>query len=109
MFCINKQINKILNLFRTKTTSKICSFVANCSESEQSQKLVQNLLEQFQKQSVATSVDKQAELIEQLILTEAKKDPFFKQFVVQQGQQIADAMVESAIASAIRAAHSQLI
>ncbi|BAY12562.1 pentapeptide repeat protein [Calothrix sp. NIES-2098] len=92
-----------------EAASKIRSFVANCSEPEQSQKLVQNLLEQFQNQSVAISVDKQAELIEQLILTEAKKDPFFKQFVVQQGQQIADGMVESAIASAIRAAHSQLI
>ncbi|MBW4559837.1 MAG: pentapeptide repeat-containing protein [Mojavia pulchra JT2-VF2] len=92
-----------------EAASKIRSFVANSSEPIQSLHLVKSLLEQFQRQSVATSSNEQIELIKQVILTEARKDKFFKQFFVQQGQQIANAMPESAIASAIREAHSQLI
>ncbi|MCL6750171.1 hypothetical protein KBT16_03935 [Nostoc sp. CCCryo 231-06] len=65
-------------------------------------------MEQFQSQSVAISTNQQAELIQQVILNEAKKDPFFKQFLVQQGQQIADLIPESAIGTAIQQAYSQL-
>ncbi|MGI2904511.1 pentapeptide repeat-containing protein [Tolypothrix sp. VBCCA 56010] len=92
-----------------EAASKIRSFVANGSEPSQATRIAQSLLEQFQNQNIATSADEQAELIQQVILSEAKKDPIFKQFIVQQGQQIADNMPESAIATAIREAYSQLI
>jgi uncharacterized protein YjbI with pentapeptide repeats len=91
-----------------EAASKIRSFVANGSEPSQATRIAQSLLEQFQNQNIATSADEQAELIQQVILSEAKKDPFFKQFIVKQGQQIADNMPESAIARAIREAYSQL-
>jgi hypothetical protein len=92
-----------------EAASKIRSFVANGSEPSQATRIAQSLLQQFQNQSIATSADEQAELIRQVILSEAKKDPIFKQFIVKQGQQIADNMPESAIATAIREAYSQLI
>jgi uncharacterized protein YjbI with pentapeptide repeats len=92
-----------------EAASKIRSFVAHSSEPVQSLHQVNSLLEQFQRQSIATSSDEQTELIKQVILTEARKDPFFKQFFLQQGQQIANVIPESAIASAIREALSQLI
>ena len=88
--------------------TQIRSIVANGCEAAQIAPLAQNLLEQFQNQKVATDVAQQAELIEQVILDQANKDPFFKQFFVQQGQQIADAIPDSTIASAIRNAIAQL-
>jgi uncharacterized protein YjbI with pentapeptide repeats len=91
-----------------EASNTIRSIVANGCEPAQIAPLAQSLLEQFQTQKVATTVDRQAELIEQVILDQAKKDPFFNQFLVQQGQQIADAIPESTIASAIRNAIAQL-
>ena len=91
-----------------EASSKIRSIVANGSNPAQVIPVAQSLLEQLQSQSVANTSNQQAELIQQVILTEARKDPFFKQFFVQQGQQIADAMPESAIAIAIREAITQL-
>lgn len=91
-----------------EASNTIRSIVANGCEPAQIAPLAQNLLEQFQSQKVATDVAQQAELIEQVILDQANKDPFFKQFFVQQSQQIADAIPESTIASAIRNAIAQL-
>ncbi|HEY9727007.1 MAG TPA: hypothetical protein V6D50_11220 [Chroococcales cyanobacterium] len=53
---------------------------------------------QLQGLHVATTLALQAEPIEQVILTEAQKDSFFKQFLVQQGQQMINEMPENAIA-----------
>lgn len=91
-----------------EAASKIRSIVANSADIGQVAPIAQNLLQQLQTQSVATSSDKQVELIQQVILTEAKKDPFFKQFLVQQSQQIMEAMPEKAITLAIRNAIAQL-
>ncbi|WP_181154283.1 pentapeptide repeat-containing protein [Nostoc sp. 'Peltigera membranacea cyanobiont' N6] len=91
-----------------EAASKIRSFVANGSNLAQATTLAQSLLDQFQSQSVAISTNQQAELIQQVILNEAQKDPFFKQFIVQQGQEIANLIPESAIATAIQQAYSQL-
>lgn len=91
-----------------EASSKIRSLVANGGDPTQVSTAVNKLLEQFQSLSVATTLEKQAELIEQVILTEAQKDPIFKQFFIQQGQQIADGMPNGAIATAIRNARAQL-
>ncbi|MCW5314505.1 hypothetical protein GTQ43_12005 [Nostoc sp. KVJ3] len=91
-----------------EAASKIRSFVANGSNLAQATTVAQSLLDQFQSQSVAISTNQQAELIQQVILNEAQKDPFFKQFIVQQGQEIANLIPESAIATAIQQAYSQL-
>ncbi|MEH2360011.1 pentapeptide repeat-containing protein [Nostoc sp.] len=91
-----------------EAASKIRSFVANGSNLAQATTVAHSLLEQFQSQSVAISANQQAELIQQVILNEAQKDPFFKQFLIQQGQEIANLIPESAIATAIQQAYSQL-
>ncbi|MBD2605700.1 pentapeptide repeat-containing protein [Scytonema hofmannii FACHB-248] len=91
-----------------EAASNIRNIVANSSDLTQANSAIQSLLQKLKNQSIAISADEQAELIRQVILSEAKKDPFFKQFFMQQGQQIADAMPESAIATAIREAYSQL-
>jgi len=91
-----------------EASNTIRSIVANGCEPAQITPLAQSLLERFQTEQLATNVAQQAELIEQVILDQANKDPFFKQFFVQQGQQIADAIPESTIASAIRNAIAQL-
>lgn len=82
--------------------------MANSADPVQATTVVQNLLAQLQEKSVATTSQMQAELVEQILLTEAEKDPIFKQFLVQQGQQITSIMPESAIASAIRRAIATL-
>ncbi|MEH2263317.1 pentapeptide repeat-containing protein [Nostoc sp.] len=91
-----------------EAASQIRSFVANGGNLPEATTLAQNLLEQFQNQSVAISTSQQAELIQQVILNEAEKDPFFKQFLLQQGQEIANLIPESVIATAIQQAYSQL-
>jgi hypothetical protein len=57
---------------------------------------------------VAVTLRTQTEFIQQILLPEAQKDAVFKQFLLQQGQQIISTMPESAIASAIRGAVAQL-
>jgi hypothetical protein len=57
---------------------------------------------------VATTLEMQAELIKQVILNEAEKDLFFKQFLAQHSQQMINGMPENAIATAIRNAIAQL-
>jgi len=91
-----------------EAAGQVRSIVANGGEPTQVTTVAQTLLRQLQGQSVATTSNMQAELIQQVILTEAQKDPFFKQFLVQQGQQVAEALPESAITSAIRNAIAQL-
>jgi hypothetical protein len=91
-----------------EAAGQVRSIVANGGEPTQVTTVVQTLLRQLQGQSVARTSDMQAELIQQVILTEAQKDPFFKQFLVQQGQQVAEVLPESAIASGIRNAIAQL-
>ncbi len=90
-----------------EAAGQVRSIVANGGDLAQFTTVAQNLLRQLQEQSVATTSDRQAELIQQVILTEVHKDPFFRQFFIQQGQQIADALPEGAIASAILNALSE--
>lgn len=91
-----------------EAASKIRNIVANGGDSTQVTTIAQNLLSQLQRQGVPPTLDKQVELIEQVILSEANKNIFFKECLVQQGQQIAEAMPETAIASALRNAIAQL-
>jgi uncharacterized protein YjbI with pentapeptide repeats len=92
----------------TEAADQVRHVVANSADPVQATTVVQNLLAQLQEKSVATTSQMQAELVEQILLTEAEKDPIFKQFLVQQGQQITSIMPESAIASAIRRAIATL-
>jgi hypothetical protein len=67
-----------------------------------------NLLTQLQQQNIAMTPGRQAELIKQILLTEAENDSIFKQLLVLQGQQFADAIPQGAINTAIQEAIAQL-
>lgn len=92
-----------------EAANKVRSIVASSNDSSQVKPLAQTLLNQLQGQSIATTEDKQIELIQEVMLTEAKNDLFFKQFLLRQGQQVIDAMPESVIARAIQQAIANLI
>lgn len=91
-----------------EAVSQVRNVVANNSNLAEANHLAQSLLTQLQNQNIALTPLQQAELIEQLILLEAQKDAFFKQIFVQQGQQFAAAMPDSAITTAVRNAIAQL-
>jgi uncharacterized protein YjbI with pentapeptide repeats len=91
-----------------QAADQVRQIVASGGESAQVTPAIQNLLVQLQGLSVATTLDMQAELIKQIILNEAQKDLFFKQFIVQHSQQIINGMPENAIATAIQNAIAQL-
>ncbi|WP_197036061.1 pentapeptide repeat-containing protein [Fischerella sp. PCC 9605] len=91
-----------------EAADQLRKIVANSSDQVQLKATVQNLLAQLQGQNVATTAGTQAELIKQVLLTEAEKDPVFKQLLVLQGQQFADVIPEEAIATAIREAIASL-
>lgn len=61
-----------------------------------------------QLQDVATTPYLQAELIQQILVTEAQRDRAFKRFLQQQQQQILAVLPSGTIASAIRGAIAQL-
>ena len=63
---------------------------------------------QLSGQKVAATAETQVDLIEQVMLAEAEKDPIFKQFLRQQGQQILATIPEGAVATALRGAIAQL-
>lgn len=91
-----------------EAADQVRSIVANGDDSAQAMTFGQTLLSQLQGQSVATTSAQQTELIEQVIIAEAQKDPFFKQFLLQQGQHITTTMPENVITSAIQNAIAQL-
>lgn len=91
-----------------EAAGQVRSIVANGYTPTHATPVAQSLLSQLQGQDVATTLEQQIELVQQVILTEAQKDPIFKQFLIQQGQQISSAMPQGAIASAIRQAIAQL-
>ncbi|MDZ7959412.1 MAG: hypothetical protein RMY34_16255 [Aulosira sp. DedQUE10] len=58
--------------------------------------------------SVATDIETQAELMQQMILAEAQKDVILKQFLIQQEQQIIAAFPEGSLTTAIQSAIAKL-
>ena len=68
----------------------------------------ENLLNHFASQQIATTPDTQTELVQQVLLAEAEKDWFFRQFLIQQGQEVIKAMPEGVISKAFQQAIEQL-
>jgi hypothetical protein len=87
-----------------EAAEQVRSLVANSSEPVQATATVRTLLAQLQGQNVANTAGDQAELIKQVLLAEAEKDPVFKQLLVLQGHKFTDMIGEGAIATAIREA-----
>lgn len=91
-----------------EAANQVRSIIAQGSDPAQMTQKLQQLLAQFQQQNVAITLEQQAELLRQLILSEAGKDEIFKGFLKQQEQQILQGMPPGAIASAIHSAIEQL-
>ncbi|MEL7494870.1 MAG: pentapeptide repeat-containing protein [Cyanobacteria bacterium J06554_11] len=63
---------------------------------------LQRLLSLLNDQKVATTDDAQQELIQQVLLAEAEKDPQFQQFLLQKGEQIVGSLSDERISEAVR-------
>jgi uncharacterized protein YjbI with pentapeptide repeats len=92
----------------TEAAGQIRQVMTNSSDPEQVTSILQGLITQFKQQNVATTVSTQLELIQQIIGVEAEKDPGFKQFLIEQSQQVIGSMPKGAVATAVEAAIAQL-
>jgi uncharacterized protein YjbI with pentapeptide repeats len=69
----------------TEAANQVRNLVATPSNTSQSNQIAQQLISQIQNQQLLAPTDREkAELIRQIILTEAERDPFFKEFICQQ-------------------------
>lgn len=91
-----------------EAAAQVRSIVANSADSGQATAVLDNFLAKLQRQSVATDVEMQAELVQQMILAEAQKDLILKQFLIQQEQQIVSAFPQGILSTAIKSAIAQL-
>lgn len=89
----------------TEASNQVRSLVTGDGHETQ---VVNTLLNQLRSSNVATTANEQTELIQFVILEEAQRDPQFKQFLLQQAQQILAALPESSIATALRGAIATL-
>jgi uncharacterized protein YjbI with pentapeptide repeats len=91
-----------------EAAAQVRTIVANGVGSGQVTPAVQRFLAQLQQQSIATTSETQIDLLQQVILAESEKDPIFQQLLVQQGQQVVNALPAGAIAVAVERAIAQL-
>ena len=80
---------------------------ANDEPAHQSATL-QRLIAQMSEQNVATTDEAQKDLIQQILLSEAERDPQFRLLLLQQGEQIIQGLPRADIAIAFQAAIAQL-
>lgn len=92
----------------TEAADQIRSIIASSVDPSQVIPILRSFIAQLDGQKVATSPSTQQELIQQLILSEAEIDTVFKQFLLQQGQQIINAMPTQAMAAAVQVVIAQL-
>jgi len=92
----------------TEAADQIRQVMTNSSDPKQVTSTLLGLITQFKQQNVATTVSTQLELIQQIIGVEAEKDPGFKQFLIEQSQQVIGSMPKGEVATAVEAAIAQL-
>lgn len=92
----------------TEAADQIRQVMTNSSDPKQVTSTLRGLITQFKQQNVATTVSTQLELIQQIISVEAEKDPGFKQFLLEQSQQVIGSMPKGEVATAVEAAIAQL-
>jgi uncharacterized protein YjbI with pentapeptide repeats len=92
----------------TEAANQIRQAVTHSTDPKQVISTLQGLITQLNQQNVATTTSTQLELIQQVIGVEAEKDPGFKQFLIEQAQQVIGAMPKGAVATAVEAAIAQL-
>ncbi len=79
----------------------------NEQKGEQSSPL-QRLIAQLSEQNVATTDEAQKDLIQQVLLSEAERDPQFKALLLKQGEQIIQNLPRADIATAFQSAITQI-
>ncbi|WNZ44045.1 pentapeptide repeat-containing protein [Leptolyngbya boryana CZ1] len=84
-----------------EAANSIRSLVTNRVDSDSN---LQRLLNQLANQNVATSAATQSELIQQVLLTEAKQDHEFRKFLLEQGQQIVNSLPNEEVTIALQSA-----
>jgi uncharacterized protein YjbI with pentapeptide repeats len=87
----------------TEAADQVRNLVANNTNNAEVSQIAQRLLSQLQHRLASTESEK-AELIYQIILTEAGRDPLFKQFILQQSVSLLAAIPQGPIATAFQAA-----
>jgi uncharacterized protein YjbI with pentapeptide repeats len=92
----------------TEAADQIRQVMTNSSDPKLVTSTLRGLITQFKQQNVATTVSTQLELIQQIISVEAEKDPGFKQFLLEQSQQVIGSMPKGEVATAVEAAIAQL-
>jgi hypothetical protein len=92
----------------TEAADQIRQVVTHSTDPKQVINTLRSLITQLKQQNVATTASTQLELIQQVIGVEAEKDPGFKQFLIEQAQQVIGAMPKGAVATAVEAAIAQL-
>jgi uncharacterized protein YjbI with pentapeptide repeats len=88
----------------TEAANQVRNLVAHTAHASQSSQIAQQLLAQIQNHQLASTPIAQAELIRQIILTEAETDPLFKQFILQQSDTLLEAIPQGPIAIAFQTA-----
>jgi uncharacterized protein YjbI with pentapeptide repeats len=88
----------------TEAANQVRNLVAHTTNASQSNQIAQQLLTQIQNHQLAPTPIAQAELIRQIILTEAENDPLFKQFILQQSANLLVAMPQGPIVTAFQTA-----
>ncbi|MCC5639709.1 pentapeptide repeat-containing protein [Nostoc sp. CHAB 5844] len=91
-----------------EAAQQVRNIVANSSNPVEVTTTLGNLRTKLQGKNVATTTETQAELIKQVLLSEAEKDSIFKQLLTLQGQQLPDAIPDGTFANSIREALTQL-
>jgi len=92
----------------TEAADQIRQVVTHSTDPKQVITILRGLITQLKQQNVATTKSTQLELIQQIIGVEAEKDPGFKQFLIEQAQQVIGAMPKGEVATAVKAAIAQL-
>jgi len=92
----------------TEAANQIRQAVTHSTDPKQVISTLRGLVTQLKQQNVATTTSTQLELIQQVIGVEAEKDPGFKQFLIEQAQQVIGAMPKGEVATAVEAAIAQL-
>lgn len=91
-----------------EAADQVRSLVAYSTDSGQVISIWRKFIDQLNDQNVAIQASTQLELIQLMLLAEARRDPEFKQLLIEQEQQIITAMPKGKIATAFQAVIAQL-
>lgn len=96
------------NIEYAEAANQVRNLVTTGQNTSQLTRNLRQFRHQLTSLNVATTEDTQTELIQQVMLAEADKDKVFKQYLLQQGDEICQAIGNNLIAQAIQSVIAQL-